>query len=384
MGKAVAVAGLGVMAVASGRLFGLIELYVVGAGLILAVIMAVIHVRTRFVHVVISRDIDPPHPIVGSDLRVTLTLQPLRRTPTCELTDLVDDVGRVGLTLAPLKRRRTARVHYRVPTQRRGLLVLGPATIELADPLGLTSRRRQVGTPTDVVVHPRWSAIALPDPHTCEGPLITFIRQLVEQMAVNLEFRALREYVAGDDLRRINWKASARRDILTLNEFESRSPLVVHVLLDRDDSVYSEAGFERAVSIAASFVGSAESTASDTEPRVHLSVPPIFDAAIIGPARFDAMRTLAQLNGEAEPGLPTLLNDPGELRVNVIVCGDRAKDWLDSMDRSMGRGHATIVIHCDTPTRAPADHDHWFALCCLDFADFTDRWGDLSRRSVLQ
>ncbi|MFM7872706.1 MAG: DUF58 domain-containing protein, partial [Actinomycetota bacterium] len=281
-----------------------------------------------------------------------------------------------------LARHRTARIRYRVPTEHRGILTLGPAHVEVTDPLGMIRRRRQVGNTTEVVVNPRWTCLDLPDPRTCDGDLIDFIRRLIDRMAVNLEFRSLREYVTGDDLRRINWKASARRDQLTLNEYEARAPIVVHVLLDRERDAFTDAGFERAVSVAASFVGSAEIVQRDTEPRLHLGVPPHFDTLIDGSTRRDAMRCLARVATDHVAATTRRLNDPGEFRVNVIICGDRDRLWLESADLSMGSGHVTVVIACEPATKEAFDHDHWFALPCLDFGSFADRWSTLSRRKA--
>ncbi|MFM7756201.1 MAG: DUF58 domain-containing protein [Actinomycetota bacterium] len=376
------VVGLGLFTIASGRLFGLIELYVIGVGLVLGVLAAAIHVRTRVVHVQVRRNVEPTEPMAGTELDVTLELNPLRRTPTCDLVDSIDDLGRVGLTLAPLARHRTARIRYRVPTEHRGILTLGPAHVEVTDPLGMIRRRRQVGNTTEVVVNPRWTCLDLPDPRTCDGDLIDFIRRLIDRMAVNLEFRSLREYVTGDDLRRINWKASARRDQLTLNEYEARAPIVVHVLLDRERDAFTDAGFERAVSVAASFVGSAEIVHRDTEPRLHLGVPPHFDTLIDGSTRRDAMRCLARVATDHVAATTRRLNDPGEFRVNVIICGDRDRLWLESADLSMGSGHVTVVIACEPATKEAFDHDHWFALPCLDFGSFADHWSTLSRRKA--
>lgn len=375
-----AVVVLGAVTVGAGRLFGLIELYVIGTGLILGVVAAVIHVRTRFVHADLERTVEPTNPMAGDEIGVTLTLVPVRRTPTCDLVDVVGGEGRVGLTLAPLSRHRPARVRYRVPTTRRGVLTLGPATVELSDPLGLLGRRRRIGRPTEVVVHPRWTSIDLPDPRRCEGRLIDFIRHLIDRMAVDLEFRSLREYLAGDDLRRINWKASARRDVLTLNEYESRAPLVVHVLLDHDVSTYTVAGFERAVSVVASFVGSAGATDLESEPRVHVSIPGRLETMVDSATRLEAMHCLADVQPNSVTAAPLRLNDPGAFRVNVIVCGIRDRHWLESADRMMGTGHATIIVNCEDSSGPSYDHDHWFALPCPDFSRFARDWSILSRR----
>ncbi|MFM8382179.1 MAG: hypothetical protein ACKOA6_09315, partial [Actinomycetota bacterium] len=67
-----AVVGLGLFTIASGRLFGLIELYVVGVGLILGVLAAATHVRTRVVQVQVRRNVEPNEPMAGTELDVTL------------------------------------------------------------------------------------------------------------------------------------------------------------------------------------------------------------------------------------------------------------------------------------------------------------------------
>lgn len=374
-----AVAVLGAVTIGSGRLFGLIELYVIGTGLILGVVAAALHVGTRFVNAGLARTVEPANPIAGNEITVTLTLTPARRTPTCDLVEVVDGEGRVGITLAPLPRLRPARVRYRFPTTRRGILTLGPAMVELSDPLGLLGRRRRIGQPTEVIVHPRWTPIALPDPWRCEGQLIDYIRHLIERMAVDLEFRSLREYVAGDDLRRINWKASARRDVLTLNEFESRTPLVVHVFLDHDVSTYTVAGFERAVSVVASFVGSSETTGLESEPRVHVSIAGRLETSVDSATRLDAMHCLADVQPSTVAATPLRLNDPGQFRVNVIVCGIRDRQWLESIDRMMGTGHATVIVRTEDSRGPDHDHDHWFTMNCSDFSQFGREWSVLAR-----
>lgn len=373
---------LGALSIGTGRLFGLMELYIIGSGLMLCVLAGFIHIRTRSVHMDIQRNIEPAYPMSGTEVLVSLTLHSLRRTPACDLIDLVNETSRVSLTLTPLARNRSTRVRYRVPTKRRGVLTLGPSLVEVSDPLGLLSRRRRIGISTDVVVHPHWVSIDLPDPQACQGTLIDLIRRLIGQMSVNLEFRSLREYVSGDDLRRINWKSSARRDVLILNEYEARAPLVIHVSLDVDQAAYSLNGFERAVSIAASFVGAAGAARAETDPRVHLSCSPHFDAAIDESTHLEAMRCLAEVDIDTNSTPAARLNDPGEFRVNVIVCGNRDSNWLDSADRFMGTGHATVVIFCETPTGSTFDHDHWIAVTCADIDEFADLWSALSRRTT--
>jgi uncharacterized protein (DUF58 family) len=69
------------------------------------------------------------------------------------------------------------------------------------------------------------------------------------------EFYSLRNYVAGDDPKRINWKSSARHGRLIFNEVEAERVTDVMIVLDTDVSYYETAEaelFERGVRAAAS------------------------------------------------------------------------------------------------------------------------------------
>lgn len=52
------------------------------------------------------------------------------------------------------------------------------------------------------------------------------------RVGIGTEFFGLRDYVTGDELRKINWKASARRDILLTNEFEAECSGDATLILD--------------------------------------------------------------------------------------------------------------------------------------------------------
>ena len=69
------------------------------------------------------------------------------------------------------------------------------------------------------------------------------------------EFYSMRDYLAGDDPKRINWKATARYRRLVVNEAEAERVTDVMVVLDTDVTFYEPAEpelFERGVSAAAS------------------------------------------------------------------------------------------------------------------------------------
>ena len=139
---------------------------------------------------------------------------------------------------------------FRVPTDRRGIVQVGPTRTVRADPLGLMRREIVWSQVSELRVHPRTVAIAA----LSSG----FIRDLEgsptrDLTASDIAFHALREYLPGDDRRFIHWKSSAKTGTFMVRQFEETRRSRLMVVLDLDPGGYvDDAEFELAVSAAAS------------------------------------------------------------------------------------------------------------------------------------
>ncbi|MFB6168205.1 MAG: DUF58 domain-containing protein [Haloferacaceae archaeon] len=109
-------------------------------------------------------------------------------------------------------------VHYRLRFERRGKQTVGPATVRYTDVLGLVAARTTAGTAASVLVYPP----VRPLPPTLDDQLRAGVAG--QSRTERDEFDGLREYVRGDALRNLNWKASAKRDDLIVTEFTGARP----------------------------------------------------------------------------------------------------------------------------------------------------------------
>ncbi|MEU5832653.1 DUF58 domain-containing protein [Streptomyces diacarni] len=170
--------------------------------------------------------------------------------------DLTDRCGESPLTLhvPALAAGAEHIVRYPLPTERRGRIALGPLRLERTDPLGLSRRvrvfgPREGGTDT-LLVRPRVCLLpVLPSgtAHHVEGPTSDTADE------GSLTFHALREYVLGDDLRRVHWRSSARTGTLMVKQLVDVSLPHTTVVLDTRAVAYAaEDDFELAVDCAAS------------------------------------------------------------------------------------------------------------------------------------
>ncbi|MBI2898561.1 MAG: DUF58 domain-containing protein [Planctomycetes bacterium] len=160
-------------------------------------------------------------------------------------------------------RNRPLRVRYTTKADRgRGRFTLGPVRVTISDPLGLFRRERTVAALSEIVVYPKTFPIR-----------DLGIREIQETSLVGAAnprrsgssplFYGTREYQAGDNPRRIHWRASARWGRLVLKEFENPADVTLTGFLDLDRATLCGLGrgsnIERGIAVAASAAEYAES-----------------------------------------------------------------------------------------------------------------------------
>lgn len=87
------------------------------------------------------------------------------------------------------------------------------------------------GAPNPVLVHPQGEPLGQV-PFKSKIPLITLGPHLVSRSGDGSEFHSLRDYQAGDSIRTVNWKASARSKDLMVNQRVHESMATVTIFLD--------------------------------------------------------------------------------------------------------------------------------------------------------
>lgn len=237
----------------AARVLGLLELYILAAIGFLALFLALVYTIGTRLDIGVSRIATPARLRAGTTARIDLVLRnrSRRKTPVMSAHDQLQDGRGATVHIAPLSRGGEARLAYRLPAHKRGKFSVGPLDLTLGDPLGLTTTTVRAAKMTDLMIHPK--LIDLPPLVAISGRDPTADPQPLRSIANSGdEFFALRPYVVGDELKRVNWRASAHLDDLVVRQDEKPRTGRVTVLLDRRSEVYDEAGFERAVSAALS------------------------------------------------------------------------------------------------------------------------------------
>lgn len=242
-------AGLGPVAYLGGWLLGWVELMVIAAGALLALLVAAPFVVGRL-RLQVERALHPDRVMVGEPALAVLTVtnDSQGRVPARIVEDQIRG-GRMQVEVPSLAGGASHEAVYNLPTSRRGRIEVGPAVIVKADPLGLMRREVVQTRPHTLWVHPRHRAVA-PLPvgfaKDLEGPTSDTSPQ------GDVAFHALREYQVGDDYRHIHWLSTARVGTVMVRHYvDNRRPQLGVVLDDRAEIWHGDT-FEVAVEVAAS------------------------------------------------------------------------------------------------------------------------------------
>ncbi len=250
--------GLVALAWLSAALWGWREAALLAAALLVAFGIACLFTIGR-VHLSVELDTDPLRVTVGESSAARVRVTNLARTPALPIGlefPVGDALGR--FTLPGLGGGATHEEVVIIPTQRRGVIELGPVVTQRGDPFGLVRREVTWTERLELFVHPRrvplepLGAGLLRD---LEGHTTT------DTSMSDLAFHTLREYAPGDDRRYIHWRSSAKvsaasgQGSFLVKQFLDTRRSHVAVVVDADEAAYaSDAEFELAVSVGASVV----------------------------------------------------------------------------------------------------------------------------------
>ena len=142
--------------------------------------------------------------------------------------------------------------HYELPTSARGRLTVGPLTLQRVDPFELARSRLPTGETATLWVHPRQlparALIGGHARHHHEGASTD------AALRGSVDLQDVREYVPGDEVRHLHWKATARTGRLMVRDLTDPQQRRFTVLLDTRARVLTADGFEEAVDLTASLL----------------------------------------------------------------------------------------------------------------------------------
>jgi uncharacterized protein (DUF58 family) len=250
-----AYAGLAALGMLAALALGQAELAVLAAPFAVAVAVGVPWAADPGLRAWLT--IDRDRIIEGGEVGVEVELESVAGVPRLEaLLVLADGLEVTGDDLVALRlpagASRTTDFTVRAP--RWGAYRLGEVALRTSDRLGFFTYETQIDQATPLKVYPHPEEL-----RTMLRPLDTQPfggNQVARSKGEGIEFADLRPFAVGDRLRRINWRASARRGTLWVNELHPERNTDVVIFLDsfaearRDDRGTLDMAVRAAASLA--------------------------------------------------------------------------------------------------------------------------------------
>lgn len=253
--RGVAVLVLAVLLLATGQWGGYPVLRGLGA-VLLGTVLAAVVLTARGLRVGVRRTVYPDRVERGgmAVARLRVRNPGSARQPALLATDGLADLPQ-SVRIRPLRSGTEATYHYELPTGRRGKFDVGPLVLHREDLFGLARNHLPTGEISTLRVHPkRYPARAFAAGHSRHHHEGT---STDDALRGSLDLRDVREYVPGDEIRHVHWKATARSGRLMVRDLADPEQPRFTALLDTRPGALSAAAFEDAVDLGASLLTAA-------------------------------------------------------------------------------------------------------------------------------
>jgi uncharacterized protein (DUF58 family) len=368
-----------------------------GTGLLLGlVLLGLVFVAAGHSRVRVDRSFSPQIVDPGQSVRARLVVSNTSSVPCAEsvwsdrlpavvageAAGVLPGLGPAGTPDA------TTAASYTIASSTRGVHRVGPLRVRVVDPFGLVERQRDAGQPHEITVLPRRYDLPPLGPSGSDDDGAT--RPAPHQMGLGEDDIIARSYQRGDALKRLHWKATARRGELMVRQEEQQMNPRAAVLIDLDADSHGTArdrggtwefspGLEWAVAAGASIIthlSEAGYSVSVASPCGQLDVE-------LADGR-DSLRQALVALARCEPSDTDTWRIPVE-RATFVVAGrlepDRARRWVQALGEArsvsalIGAGSRTGAFEVTARAR-------WRRATWTPQSDIPGTWAELDGSRV--
>jgi len=132
-----------------------------------------------------------------------------------------------------LKPKEKSIISYELRPIERGEYHFGNLNIYASSVLGLVARRFRYSANAMVPTYPSFIQLHKFELLSISNNLQEYGVKKIRRIGHTMEFEQIKEYVAGDDIRTLNWKATAKRNQLMVNQFQDERSQAVYTVIDK-------------------------------------------------------------------------------------------------------------------------------------------------------
>ncbi|MDX6745939.1 DUF58 domain-containing protein [Polaribacter sp. PL03] len=124
-------------------------------------------------------------------------------------------------------------IYYDLKPSERGIYSFGNSNVYVNSPLQLATKKYVLGEEKELKCYPSFLKLREFDFKAFTNDAISYGSKKVRRIGHSLEFEQIKEYVSGDDIRTLNWKATAKRNQLMVNQYVEEKSQPVYSIIDK-------------------------------------------------------------------------------------------------------------------------------------------------------
>lgn len=122
---------------------------------------------------------------------------------------------------------------YMVTPVERGVYNFGNLNVFTSSPIGIFARKYTFDQGKEVPVYPSFLQLRKYDLLAFSNRLFEHGIKKIRRIGHTMEFEQIKDYIQGDDIRNINWKATAKKGQLMVNQFQDEKSQPVYSVIDK-------------------------------------------------------------------------------------------------------------------------------------------------------
>ena len=122
---------------------------------------------------------------------------------------------------------------YNLKPTERGVYSFGNLNVFANSPIGFISKKYTFGNEQQVPVYPSFLQLRKYDLMAFTNKLFEYGLKKIRRIGHTMEFEQIKDYVLGDDIRNINWKATAKKGGLMVNQYQDEKSQPIYSVIDK-------------------------------------------------------------------------------------------------------------------------------------------------------
>ena len=132
-----------------------------------------------------------------------------------------------------LEKQKNVLLEYILEPKERGEYSFGNLNIFVSSKAGLVSRRFTLQKNATLPSYPSFIHLRKYELMALQNEFLFGGIKKIRKLGHTMEFEQIKEYVPGDDVRTINWKATSKRNQLMVNQFQDEKSQRIYMLIDK-------------------------------------------------------------------------------------------------------------------------------------------------------